>query len=626
MRILFVVFILQILLPRSIFAEDASIADYLIEEAETLDLASHPTWRKLLHFSGTRNHSEIKSDSFFLSPDGKRDPKAELEATIRAYFQEEGENKDEHPRCRFPARYYWLSQHLALPGYSLENLDCGNFRKWALLKEVKSVSLYLVSGYFGNPASTFGHSLLKLNTESQDDQLGLFDLTINYGALVPENENTAIYVIRGLTGGYEAGFSDQYFYTQDQVYTRTEFRDIWDFELELDEAQRTLLLLHLWEIIGKKFTYYFLKENCAYRLAELLELVVDEKLLKNARAWYIPVEMFNRLQDIDEARKAKNETGIIRSISPLPSSRRLLYAQLSCLDQASLTTVNRIIAQGPILDLSPLRELSTSQQIDSLDALLAYQQYKQISEGAQPSPERQQAKDKILLERLQLPIRTTPPIEPELPTSPTQSTHPMLTGVGIGSDRDGSLFPRFNWAAFSQESLSPNALEGSELVALSASLGVIDEKPVFDRFDFIRITKLNTTPLVIAGENRRSWQLRIGMDRTITDAEPAHDWTSSFGLGRAWQLNESSNLSAMANVAYHSQGQDLRFRPEIALSTRLSKLRASLRLGIENDEDDRFHETWGGALQYHFTAQRALRLDFNNEFATRASLSVLLYW
>ncbi len=247
-----------------------------------------------------------------------------MHATLEAYFLPWQQDTDEHPRCRFPARYYWLSRQLPLPGYVLNEPQCRRLSDWALLDRVKSVSLLLVSGYLGNPASTFGHALLKLNTDSSDDDYGLFDLTLNYGALIPENENALRYVVRGLLGGYEAGFSDRYFYTQDLVYSHTEFRDIWDYRLNLSNHQRTLLILHIWEIIGRKFVYYFLTRNCAFRLAELVDLVVDDLIIERARLWYLPVQLFHRLNAIDAARQHSGSGNLVEAVRFIPSSKRTL--------------------------------------------------------------------------------------------------------------------------------------------------------------------------------------------------------------------------------------------------------------------------------------------------------------
>ena len=289
------------------------------------ELANHPTWLKLLHFDQNAKKSEIISNDFFLSQQGQHDPKSELISTIEAYFEPRITSGNSHARCKFPARYFWLSTQISLPEYSLRYSQCSKFEKWALLDDVKSISLLLVSGYLGNPASIFGHSLLKFNTYTSEEQTDLFDLTINYGALIPENESTWRYIARGILGGYEAGFSDKYFYAQDIVYSRTEFRDIWDYELNLSYSQQTLLVLHIWEIVGKKFNYYFLDKNCAYRLAELLEVVVDDHLLENARIWYAPVETFHEIESLDITKKENHQSRLIKSVRFIPSAQRELY-------------------------------------------------------------------------------------------------------------------------------------------------------------------------------------------------------------------------------------------------------------------------------------------------------------
>ena len=73
--------------------------------------------------------------------------------------------------------------------------------------------------------------------------------------------------------------------------------------------QRTLLILHIWEIIGRKFVYYFLSRNCVLRLAELVDLVVDELVPDRMRWWYIPVQSFHRLDAIDKERARAGVSG-----------------------------------------------------------------------------------------------------------------------------------------------------------------------------------------------------------------------------------------------------------------------------------------------------------------------------
>lgn len=150
----------------SSYADDTESARTdIINSAQQKDLANHPTWLKLLHYNTLGGESEVVSDEFFLSARGKKEASAELLATLNAYLAPWGENGDEHARCRFPARYYWLNHKINLPDYQLREPRCKKFEQWALLDKVSSISLLLVSGYYGNPASTFGHTLLKLNAQ-----------------------------------------------------------------------------------------------------------------------------------------------------------------------------------------------------------------------------------------------------------------------------------------------------------------------------------------------------------------------------------------------------------------------------------------------------------------------------
>ena len=254
--------------PFAARAEVVDAAPY-VARAQALHLAAQPHWLRLLHHKPGETRSEVTSPTFFLAADGRRDSQAELQATIIALLAPVGSTPDEHARCRFPARFEWLQAQLDLPSMVAR---CPAVEDWAEPATLRSVSVMMVSGFLGNPASSFGHSLLRLN--HQDDSAGgrLLDLSFNFGARVPEHEPMVAYIARGLLGGYQSGFTSGSYYLQDQVYVRTEFRDVWEYELALTPAEKQRLAAHLWELSGQSFTYYFLTENCAYRLAELVTL------------------------------------------------------------------------------------------------------------------------------------------------------------------------------------------------------------------------------------------------------------------------------------------------------------------------------------------------------------------
>ena len=600
-----------------------------LDAAARLNLARQPTWLKLLHFEGRLPESVVLTDEFFLSPQGKRDPQSELRATLEAYFLPWQEDVDEHPRCRFPARYYWLSRHLHLPGYALKDPRCRRLSNWALVQRVKSVSLLLVSGYMGNPASTFGHALLKLNTDSSDDDYGLFDLTLNYGALIPRNENPLRYIARGLFGGYEAGFSDRYFYTQDLVYSRTEFRDIWEYRLSLSDHQRTLLILHIWEIIGRKFVYYFLTRNCALRLAKLVDLVVDELVIDRARWWYLPVQPFYRLNAIDRERSRTGEGSLVEAVRFIPSSKRVLAHRMRLLTRKEIDAINTVHQNGASRLEDLLAGFSVARKSVVLDSLLAYHKYRFVSGKGADSLELREIRRKALLARLRLPARPRPALDISALPSPADGSYPMAWGVSVAGGVDPDAFLRLSWSPFKLERVGRNSMEAGELVLLDVAVGFSpDREEVFlDQIDLLRVSSLNTLGIPLQGENRLSWQLHAGTVRVDNEGAPVHDGTASFGVGYAKSWGSGIIGYVMADVAVHTLSPHARLRPHVGLNAHAGGLRTWAYAGTESmGYDGGFRAVWGGKFQVSLTRRVALHAEFSSERATRATLGLELNW
>ena len=89
---------------RSAAAEPVKSTPYveqLVQLAQTKRLASNEQWIRLLHYRKTlfgNWESEADGDPFFNAEDGKRDPEAELAATVRGFFGPAPKNsKLDHP-------------------------------------------------------------------------------------------------------------------------------------------------------------------------------------------------------------------------------------------------------------------------------------------------------------------------------------------------------------------------------------------------------------------------------------------------------------------------------------------------------------------------------------------------
>ena len=193
------------------------------QHAKNIKLFEDPYWLKLLHFYSFGESlgqwsfkSDVVSDGFFLSPNGKFDPKDELKATLKAIFANKTSNPDQHARCKYIARFKWLKSKLDFK--DLPKHSCPLFERWSNLKDSTSISLVYVSAYLNNPASTFGHLLLKFNSRSRLFGHSLLRPTMNFGAKINPDDNPLIYAVKGLFGGYKGIFTDERFYNFNHFY------------------------------------------------------------------------------------------------------------------------------------------------------------------------------------------------------------------------------------------------------------------------------------------------------------------------------------------------------------------------------------------------------------------------
>ena len=89
--------------------ESSGYADELIFRASEQKLSDSREWHLLLHYKKSwcgGFESEADGPGFFNAQDGKKNPQAELAATLRSFFQADRTDAEwEHPQCRFIARY-----------------------------------------------------------------------------------------------------------------------------------------------------------------------------------------------------------------------------------------------------------------------------------------------------------------------------------------------------------------------------------------------------------------------------------------------------------------------------------------------------------------------------------------
>lgn len=241
--------------PTMAISEDGRYIDQYLERAEEMRLHEDRYWEILLHYKkkiqGVK--SLIDDPRFFLSPNGKYDPKSELDATIKAFFNPEP-NDNNHPKCRFIARYSWLKEKLNIDESKTPNVICQELDQ--AMDKIKPGRAVLVfpTAHINSPASMFGHTMIGISGAHRSQ---LLSYAANYAAFA-DDSNGFLYAFKGIFGYYKGYFSVLPYYEKVKEYSDLEQRDIWEYQLNLSKEETERMTLHLWELKDLYSDYYFL--------------------------------------------------------------------------------------------------------------------------------------------------------------------------------------------------------------------------------------------------------------------------------------------------------------------------------------------------------------------------------
>lgn len=533
-----------------------------IDPIKLKSLAKHSQWQHLLFYKNGK--AEVISPDFYLTnpkPRSKRnfDPYAELIATIE-------QMNNEGVVCKYPARYLWLNHHL--PELNVDLKNCSK-----LPDANQEISLILVSSYLKNPASSFGHVLVKTNTSidninntnSDVRELSSEDLlnnSYNFGARIPENENGAMYALKGLFGFYDAGFSETEFFKQDAVYSKNEQRDMWEYVLNLDAFETQLLNYHLYEAKSARFDYYFIKQNCGYRSGEILELISDIKTTERVGPWYAPDYVFDQLLEHDNGADS-----LVSSVRYLPSEQTQLREKFVQLSKPIQAVINSVIRTE---STAPLATLNADDKAVALDFLILHRTYKITQDD---TPKQRALKSELLSQRFALPAsnglaQLTVPNKP----SPALSNKTTQTTVVLSEER-----AEVGLSLFVKDPLNAHTDIDKRFEAVKASLGYSFDMHQWTLTDFVFLDMQQIEDLrqPLSGEPKLSWQLKTGA-RTDMFTGNRHSPYAQAGVGAGAKFGKHILGYGMVNATVHDQ--DKRADIGIELGLRMKRNNQSAEL------------------------------------------------
>lgn len=579
------------------------------------DLADHPRWKALLHINqGTtwryQGRSYVDDEDFFLHDNGATDREAELEANIEHLKPAESKY-----RCRFPARYRFLEQQLDWPddgGLS----HCEEYLEWRDAMPRERVALIFPASYLNSPSSMFGHTLLRIDRGNDEDGVWL-SRAINFGATVDGGDNSMLYIYRGLVGGYPGYFSNVPYMNKIRDYAHLENRDMWEYQLNLNEQEREWLLAHLWELEDIRFDYLFLDENCSFRLLELVALArPDSGLMDDFRFAEVPVDTV----------RALDSNGFIESSEYRPSKAKELDALVKQLDAAEKEVAIALSRDEAVADKKRFRELSPERR--HLVARTAYA-YLRLRTREQERT-RENASRALALLRM---VNRTPSVEgmePEKPVSPEKGHGTkMLAATGGALEERG--FGEFQARYSYHDWLDAPAgfLKGATIEAFNLRLRKAESDDLnLERLDVVKIRSL-------APRNRFrkpvSWFVNGGLDRRFIGNKRHLTRQVQGGPGLGWSLGPVMPYGFAMARAENNSAHDPLVSTAAGAKAGLLWYGGDFQFGLDAQglyyHNDDVHYTTSATLNIPLGADHAVRASIERDGGRdRAGTEFSLSW
>jgi hypothetical protein len=453
--------------------------------------------------------SEVDDPGFFLSPNGKTDPEAEIQATLTYFFSDTLVGRSKQPaQCAFVARYHWLKKKLHFQDSRLFPQPCERFDSW--LKELNPASITFIfpSAYMDNPASMFGHSFLRVDQQGQTAETRILAYTINYAAEVPPDAGIE-FAYKGIFGGYNGFFTTIPYYMKVQEYRDIENRDIWEYRLNFSPDQMHRLLMHAWELGNAYFDYYFFKENCAYHILSLLE-VADPNLHLTDQFHFATIPA-------DTIRLLIRHKGLVKEVSYRPARSTLLKRKRGALEEQEISFLPRLVNDPHLAEQSEFLQLLPTRQTFLLDLASDVLRYKGATD--QDMAEDYKAKNRsILVARSQIKIPSAPfHVEP-FSLSPEHGHDSLRVGEGVGW-RNHEIFEEISLRAAYHDLLDPDPgyTQDAQIVLGDLRLRHYHRRNQFrvESFTFANVLSLAPIDSLFISP---SWKINVGMNTVKTSS------------------------------------------------------------------------------------------------------------
>lgn len=571
-------------------------------QASEQNLANHPTWQRLFYV-GQGQISEVTYQNFFLTPNGKADLSLELAGTIEQLFLDASQSS---PQCRFPARTEWLLSQLNIDKSVLPIVDCTEFNDWFSKINPHTLTLVFASDYMGNPSSMFGHTLIRLDPPNSQKNMDLVAYALNYAAMTPPDENSAVYAFKGLTGGYGGEYSLMRYFHKTKEYGDLESRDMWEYQLDLTPSEVQFLVKHIWEMKGVSFPYYFMDKNCSYALMGLIDLVRPNLQLQSQFGWtVIPIETV----------KAIKKAGLIKNTQYRPALETTLKAQERHYGASFAKLADNLAKNANTDDL--LKNYDPTTQAALLEMAYDNLYFSQSARTVDRAFAQRRLRELLLL-RSQL-NEPKQRIEPTRPTDPTEGHGAKLWGVAVGQTQNQDTVVLSYRTAYHGLLDPQDGYHAGQLLFLHGALRLKKDDVELERLDILSVKSVNP---MTSYKRQQSWGVDIGYQQMAIDGVGKFSPNEQHGVahlamerGYSKALFDEKLLCGAYGRAIVQMGRALTNHVRAGFSPVLqcqwqgsNKWQALATFTAPYWTDNQWQQNMTGELQYNITPNNTLRL------------------
>jgi hypothetical protein len=204
--------------------------------------------------------------------------------------------------------------------------QCDDLQEYLSKVPIDSFHYVFASENLHSVTSMMGHGFLVAKGYDSNDTLRrhAFSFFAEF-----ESQNPLILFFRAMVSGMPGRFMVRPYAPDLSRYTQTESREVWDYELALNDEEIEHLKLALWELRDVEPTYYFHSFNCATLTLYAIG-IIDQELPKYDFLFTSPLDIAKALYDqerIESIKLSLPEASIQTFSLQSQKSNQLLTAQ-----------------------------------------------------------------------------------------------------------------------------------------------------------------------------------------------------------------------------------------------------------------------------------------------------------